>query len=77
MRRAALLVAMVLLAVGLLTLPDFLAGGGDGELSFATESADLGGVPLDQVAPFRFEMRNVGSKPVKIAKPQITALEGC
>ncbi len=54
------------------------AGGQGGELAFSPESVDLGKVPLDVPAPFRFEMRNVGGKPVKIVgTPKITAIEGC
>ena len=81
MRRVTLaLMVLGLLVIGLLAVSGLQVGATakKGELAFSTENVDLGRVPLDQPAPFRFEMRNVGGKPVKITgKPQITAVEGC
>lgn len=48
-----------------------------GELAFASESVDVGRVPLGQAVVQRFEMRNVGDQPVTITKKVAAALEGC
>ncbi len=50
----------------------------EGQLAFTPESIDLGRVPIGQTAAFRFALRNIGDKPVKItSKPKVAALEGC
>ncbi len=73
---AALALGLIAIVVLALTWPH--ADGRGGELAFSPESIDLGKVPLDVPAPFRFEMRNVGDKQVKIVgTPKITAVEGC
>jgi hypothetical protein len=73
--------AMLLLGIilaGVLVVPGLLADDRDGELVFSEESVDLGQVPLNTAAPYRFTMRNVGGKPVTIApRAVITVLEGC
>ena len=77
-RIAAAAIALGLLAIVLVAVSRSQASGKEGELAFLPESMDLGKVPLDVPAPFRFEMRNVGDKPVKIVgNPKITAVEGC
>ncbi len=79
MKRIALVVlALGLPALALLAVFGLRVGAAqEGELVFSSESVDLDRIPFDQPAPFRFEMRNVGGKPVTIAKPKITAVEGC
>ncbi len=73
---AALLLVLVLLAaqqglgIGSASRP--------GELAFSTETIDMGQVPLDQTVSYRYEMQNVGDKPVTIVgTPQVRAVEGC
>lgn len=72
---AALVLGVIVL--GLLALLGLREVNREGELAFSPESTDLGQVPLGKKAPFRFEMRNVGAKPVKLTKLQISAKEGC
>lgn len=77
-RIASAVIALGLLAIAALVVPGLQAGGKGGELVFSTDAVDLGRVPLDAPAPYRFEMRNVGDKPVRIlGTPKITAVEGC
>ncbi|MGE5619192.1 MAG: hypothetical protein ACM3US_08035 [Sphingomonadaceae bacterium] len=79
MRRATLVaLALGMAAVALLGLSGGLGGSREGELVFSPESVDLGRVPLGRLAPARFEMRNVGDRPVKIvATPGVKTVEGC
>jgi hypothetical protein len=71
-----LLLGMVLAAV--LVVPSLLASDREGELVFTEASVDLGRVPVNTLAPYRFTMKNVGDKPVTIApRGKITVLEGC
>ena len=78
-RLAPAAIALALAIVAVLTL----SGLGqkpqkDGELVFTPESVDIGRVPLGQSAPYRYVMRNVGDRPVKItSKPKVAAIEGC
>lgn len=78
MRVVAAVLLIALVGVGLLDLGSFLRAGKEGELVFSPESVDAGRVPLNQVIPARYEMRNVGDRPVQIVRsPRITAVEGC
>ena len=76
-RRAALVLAPLVLIVALLGLPNLTTGTREGEIAFSPESVDLGRIPLGKKAPFRYEMRNTGNKPVRIVGARIEALEGC
>ncbi len=46
-------------------------------ISFATEQADLGRIPLDKEVRYDFRFTNVGSEPLVIQKTSIAVLEGC
>ena len=77
-RPVQLLLLLGIVLAGVLVAPRLLANEREGELVFSQESVDLGQVPLGTLAPYRFMMRNVGSKPVNIARRgKITVLEGC
>lgn len=80
MKRAWLVVGLVLLVgtLGVLgAVRDLQEASSDGELAFAKESVDLGRVPLGQPLIYRYQMRNVGNKPVSITKRDVAAVEGC
>jgi hypothetical protein len=70
--------ALVAIVAGVLA---FVRGPGTsakiGELAFSPEDADLGTVPFDVKAPFRFQMQNVGTGAVSIKKTSIKTVEGC
>ncbi|MHB0869824.1 MAG: hypothetical protein ACYC66_10525 [Chloroflexota bacterium] len=79
MRRAVLAaLTLGLVALAFLGLSGRLGDSREGELTFSPESVDLGRIPLDKLAVARFQMRNVGGKPVKIvATPGVKVVEGC
>ncbi len=66
-----------LLVVAFLALSGLFGSTPEGELTFTTESIDAGRVPLGRTVNALFKLQNVGGKPVKIAKPQVKAIEGC
>ena len=85
------LAAILLVGVVLLAAPRLQAGGKRGELAsaagaggkqgvlaFSPETVDMGQVPLNVPATFRFQTKNVGGTAVRIVgTPKITTVQGC
>jgi hypothetical protein len=76
-RFAIVILALIAMLVAIVAVSAVQKSQRSGELAFEVETVDVGNVPLGQTVVQRYNMRNVGDKPVTITKKVAAALEGC